>query len=252
MTHKQLVMIFLLFFCAESRAFPFFGRVCKDWWSFVEHVCYMYYGDEEASPQFNVFVHEVAKKMNYNKPIICKRFYFLRYNAAAFRNIIWVDEKWFFSFSLKEQEAIIAHEICHLINKDYIKLLSASMMWFVSLIAVRTYLNEKFKDSNGFHDSLAYWGCFGLSYFTLSLVFQQYQQYREAIADRDSITLCNSRDGLICFLREIGIAYDRSFKSVFNIDAKHPADLYEALIVWYFCLFATHPSAERRIRNIYG
>ena len=155
--------------------------------------------------------------------------------------------------SPRELEAVVAHEISHVRNRDILTLTIAS---FVAMIAALIMNNFLFAAMFNRRDSGNSWIIAGIVavvvYFIAQLLIMALSRYREFSADRGSAYITGSPKDLISALGKISgrmEAVPRQQKQAvetanafFIIPALSGSTLLE--------LFSTHPPLEKRIANL--
>jgi heat shock protein HtpX len=150
----------------------------------------------------------------------------------------------------RELEAVIAHEISHIRNRDVLTLTIAS---FVAMIAALVMNNFLFAAMFGRRDSGNAWIIAGIVavvvYFVAQLLIMALSRYREFAADRGSAYITGSPRDLISALGKISGRMEavppqqkqavETANAFFIIPALSGSTLLE--------LFSTHPALEKRI-----
>ena len=150
----------------------------------------------------------------------------------------------------RELEAVIAHEISHVRNRDVLTLTIAS---FVAMIAALIMNNFLFAAMFGRRDSGNAWIIAGIVavvvYFIAQLLIMALSRYREFAADRGSAYITGSPGDLISALGKISGRMEavpaqqkqavETANAFFIIPALSGSTLLE--------LFSTHPPLEKRI-----
>ncbi|NTW92832.1 MAG: zinc metalloprotease HtpX [Methanoregulaceae archaeon] len=152
--------------------------------------------------------------------------------------------------SPRELEAVLAHEISHIRNRDVLTLTIAS---FVAMIAALVMNNFLFGAMFGRRDSGSAWILAGIVaiivYFVAQLLIMALSRYREFAADRGSAYITGSPADLISALEKISGRMSavppqqkqavETANAFFIIPALSGSTLIE--------LFSTHPPLEKRI-----
>jgi heat shock protein HtpX len=152
--------------------------------------------------------------------------------------------------SPRELEAVVAHEISHVRNRDVLALTIASFMAMVAAIVMNNFL---FASLFGRRDSGGAWIIAGLVavvvYIVAQILIMALSRYREYAADRGSAFITGSPRDLMSALQKISgrmevvpPQYKESVESAnafFIIPALSGRTLLE--------LFSTHPPLEKRI-----
>jgi heat shock protein HtpX len=152
--------------------------------------------------------------------------------------------------SPRELEAVLAHEISHIRNRDVLTITIAS---FVAMIAALVMNNFLFGAMFGRRDSGNAWILAGIVaiivYFVAQLLIMALSRYREFAADRGSAYITGSPADLISALEKISGRMSavppqqkqavETANAFFIIPALSGSTLIE--------LFSTHPPLEKRI-----
>ncbi len=151
-----------------------------------------------------------------------------------------------------ELEAVIAHELSHVKNRDMLTLTFAS---FVSMIAAIIMQNFLFASLFGRRDAGG-WIIAGIVaavvYFISRILIMAISRYREFAADRGSAYITGRPRDLISALQKISGRMDRvPPEKKREVESANAFFIIPALSGNTFLeLFATHPSLEKRIRNL--
>jgi len=152
--------------------------------------------------------------------------------------------------SLRELEAVLAHEISHIKNRDVLTLTIAS---FVAMIAALVMNNFLFAAMFNRRDSGSAWILAGIVavvvYFVAQLLIMALSRYREFAADRGSAYITGHPRDLISALQKISGRMDyvpaREKQAVETANAFFIIPALSGSSI--MALFATHPSVEQRI-----
>ena len=153
----------------------------------------------------------------------------------------------------KELEAVLAHELSHVKNRDILTLTVAS---FIAMIAALVMQNFLFASLFSRRDGENPWIIAGIVaivvYFVAQLLIMALSRYREFAADRGSALITERPRDLISALQKISGRMDNvpqqarqqveSANAFFIIPALSGNTLME--------LFSTHPPLEKRIANL--
>ena len=155
--------------------------------------------------------------------------------------------------SPRELEAVLAHEISHIRNRDVLTLTIAS---FVAMIAALVMNNFLFAAMFGRRDSGGAWVLAGIAavvvYFVAQLLIMALSRYREFSADRGSAYITGQPRDLISALEKISTRMNyvpapqkqavETANAFFIIPALSGRTIIE--------LFSTHPPIEKRIERL--
>ena len=158
----------------------------------------------------------------------------------------------------EELEAVLAHEISHVKNRDMLTMTVGS---FAVMIA-EVILNNSFfialfggNDNENGGGMIAYAAMLAVTfvvYIVGTLVTQAISRYREFSADRGAAYITRDPDALIRALKKISDSVDaaprREKREVSGVNSFFiiPAISGESILE----LFSTHPSLEKRIENL--
>ena len=152
--------------------------------------------------------------------------------------------------SPRELEAVIAHEISHVRNRDVLALTIASFMAMVAAIVMQNFL---FASLFGRRDSGNSWIIAGIVavvvYFVAQILIMALSRYREYAADRGSAYITGSPRDLSSALMKISGRMDAvppQYKEA--VETANAFFILPALSGRAFLeLFSTHPPLEKRI-----
>jgi heat shock protein HtpX len=153
-----------------------------------------------------------------------------------------------------ELEAVLAHELSHVKNRDILTLTLASFVSMIAAIIMQNFLFASFFDRR--EGGAGAWIIAGIVamivWFVSNLLIMALSRYREFAADRGSAYITKNPKALISALSKISGRMDavpREYKAkieganmFFIIPALSGNTLME--------LFSTHPALEKRIANL--
>lgn len=159
----------------------------------------------------------------------------------------------------RELEAVLAHEMSHVKNRDMLTMTIGSFaVMIANMILNNSFMIALFggiKDNDNGYGIIAYVAAMMISlvvYFVGTMVTMAISRYREYAADRGSAYLTNNPDALISALKKISgdvdCAPQRSKHEVSGMNSFFiiPAISGESIME----LFSTHPTLENRIENL--
>lgn len=161
----------------------------------------------------------------------------------------------------RELQAVIAHELTHIINKD-VRLLVISIIFvgifaFIAETIMRSMMRGSTRRSSSSDDNKGKGGAMLLilavvliSYLISILIRFSISRKREFMADAGAVELTKDADALASALRKI--SEDPWIEAVKRDDVaqmfiQHPTQKKKSLMSFFKKLFATHPPIEDRI-----
>ena len=210
--------------------------------------------DPEEYPELHRMVEKCATEAGIPKPRVAMMQTPVPNAFATGRSpkhaVVAVTDSIMRLLSPRELEAVLAHEISHIRNRDVLTLTIAS---FVAMIAALVMNNFLFGAMFGRRDSGSAWILAGIVaiivYFVAQLLIMALSRYREFAADRGSAYITGSPADLISALEKISGRMSavppqqkqavETANAFFIIPALSGSTLIE--------LFSTHPPLEKRI-----
>ncbi|MFA6333154.1 MAG: zinc metalloprotease HtpX [Methanoregula sp.] len=153
-----------------------------------------------------------------------------------------------------ELEAVLAHELSHVKNRDILTMTLASFVAMIASIIMQNFLYGALFDRE--NEGVSPWIIVGVVaivvYFVAELLIMAISRYREFAADRGSAYITRNPQALISALKKISGRMDalppepkakvESANAFFIIPALTGNRILE--------FFSTHPSLEKRIANL--
>jgi heat shock protein HtpX len=153
-----------------------------------------------------------------------------------------------------ELEAVLAHELSHVKNRDILTMTLASFVAMIASIIMQNFLFGALFDRD--NEGISAWIIVGfvaiVVYFVAELLIMAISRYREFAADRGSAYITRNPQALISALKKISGRMDalpqepkakvESANAFFIIPALTGNRILE--------FFSTHPSLEKRIANL--
>ena len=207
---------------------------------------------ETEAPRLHMMVEDLARRMNLPKPKIAIVQNDMPNAFATGRNhshsVVAVTTGIMNRLSDAELQAVLAHEMTHVKNRDMLVVVFASFL--VSLLSIIIYfvvnMAMRSDDRNNFVAFLVAQMISGLFSMTIGLVIiNTVSRYREYGADRGAALVTGKPDNLISALRKIS-------GSKVSSESKQGLDSAKALCIsplggGFMELFMTHPTMEHRI-----
>lgn len=210
--------------------------------------------EENEFPRLQMMIENLAREMNLPKPKVAIVQNDLPNAFATGRNpkhaVVAVTTGILNRLNEKEMEAVLAHEMSHVKNRDMFVVTFASFI--VSVLSYVVYFAFTMffsRDSRDFGASMLAWIVSMIFSNTIGLIIiNTVSRYREYGADRGSALVTHNPDGLISALRKIS-----------NIDTKRDdamgLESAKALCISpttgsVLELFSTHPPIEKRIAQL--
>ncbi|HEY3272620.1 MAG TPA: M48 family metalloprotease [Methanocella sp.] len=207
---------------------------------------------ETEAPRLHMMVEDLARKMNLPKPKIAIVQNDMPNAFATGRNyhhsVVAVTTGIMNRLSDGELQAVLAHEMTHVKNRDMLVVVFASFL--VSLLSIIIYfvvnMAMRSEDRNNFVAFIVAQMVSALFSMTIGLIIiNTVSRYREYGADRGAAIATGKPDNLISALRKIS-------GSKVSSESKQGLDSAKALCIsplggGFVELFSTHPSMENRI-----
>ena len=154
----------------------------------------------------------------------------------------------------EELEAVLAHELSHIKNRDILTMTIASFIGMIAAIIMQNFLFASLFSRRG--DGAGAWIIAGIVaaivWFISNLLLMALSRYREFAADRGSAYITNNPRALMSALNKISGRMD-----VVPPEAKAKVEGSNAFFIipalsgrTFLELFSTHPPLEKRIANL--
>lgn len=153
-----------------------------------------------------------------------------------------------------ELEAVLAHELSHVKNRDILTMTLASFVAMIASIIMQNFLYGALFDRD--NEGVSPWIIVGVVaivvYFVAELLIMAISRYREFAADRGSAYITRNPQALISALKKISGRMDAlPPEPKANVESANAFFIIPALTgnrILEF--FSTHPSLEKRIANL--
>ena len=163
--------------------------------------------------------------------------------------------------SKQEVEAVAAHELTHIMNKD--GLLMVTIICFIGAVAAigeimfrlsRSMGGSRDSDSKGNQLKIVFFlvglALLILGYIILPLMQLAVSRKREYLADAGSVELTHDKNALISALRNI--SQDSTIESIKKdsvsaLCIENPFPKTRGIANWFHEFFSTHPSIDNRV-----
>jgi len=164
----------------------------------------------------------------------------------------------------KELEGVIAHEMSHVAHKDVVVMTIASFLGIIAALLVRfAFYGELFggggrgRGGNDANSGLLFLGvaAVGVVVYAVSfLLIRLLSRYRELAADRAGALLTGQPSALASALTKVSGAMSaiptKDLREAQALNAFYFAPAFKADQVSLSTMFSTHPSLERRLRQL--
>ena len=226
--------------------------------------------DEAEAPQLHDMIGRLALQANLPKPKIAIINSSIPNAFATGRNkdhaVVAVTTGILNQLSEPELEAVIAHELTHIINRDMLVMTVATFFSMVASLIVQTFFysamfggygygRRRGNDNEGYAFIIAFLASI-VTYVLSFLLIRALSRYRELAADRGSALITGAPQNLAAALLHIdGILHnpgaripDQDFRRAQTVNALFivPAIRGDSLTG----LFSTHPPTEERVERL--
>lgn len=210
--------------------------------------------DKEEYPDLDARVTRLSQQANMNKPNIAVADTPIMNAFATGRSTstatVCVTTKLMKKLTNDELDAVIAHELAHIKNKDMIVMTAAGTIASVVGLIIRWgYLfNSRGRDNNGF--AIAFIIAI-ITYIISFLLMRALSRYREYSADRGAVAITGNPMALASALQTISGSTDsvpkEDLRDAQGINAFMISPINSGIIS---NLISTHPKTENRINKL--
>jgi heat shock protein HtpX len=225
--------------------------------------------DEQQAPELHDMIGRLAAQANLPKPQIAIVDTSIPNAFATGRDenhaVVAVTTGILNQLPPQELEAVLAHELTHIINRDMLVMTIATFFSMVAALLMRSFLwgamfggfgggyGRRRDDSGGALILIALLASV-VTYVVSFILIRALSRYRELAADRGSALITGAPEHLASALLRIsdnienGRIPDRDFREAQGVNALFivPALKGES----FASLFSTHPSTEERVRRL--
>jgi len=156
--------------------------------------------------------------------------------------------------SQAELEAVLAHELSHIKNRDMLVITIASFLSTVAFFLVRNmmFFQPRGRDRNGANAALLVWLVSVVVWILSFLLIRALSRYREFSADRGSVVITGQPANLASALMTISGVMERvPSRDLREIEGMNAFFIIPAVTnISITNLFSTHPPVEARIRAL--
>lgn len=217
--------------------------------------------DEQEAPQLHDLIGRLAAQANLPKPKVAFVNSSIPNAFATGRDkhhaVVAVTSALYNQLSPQELEAVLAHELTHIINRDMLVMTVATFFSMVAAIIMQNFFwfGGGFGGGRRRNDNFALVLLASLVTYVLSFVLiRALSRYRELAADRGSALITGAPEHLATALQRISGAIqgaripDRDFRQAETVNALFivPALRGDSLQT----LFSTHPSLQQRLDQL--
>ncbi len=221
----------------------------------------------EEAPQLHALIDRLSAQANLPKPRVAIVNTNLPNAFATGRGkksaVVAVTTGLLDRLNTQELEAVLAHELTHIINRDMVVMTVAMFLSMVASMIVNSFLwgamyggygGRRGRDNEGGNAFILVWLVAILVYAISFILIRTLSRYREYAADRGSALITGEPGNLASALMRIegtiesGRIPDRDLRQAQGVSALMimPAVRGESIME----LFSTHPSLEHRIERL--
>ncbi len=258
-------LIFLIIFAAAIAFAQFF---------FADKIALASMGaqivDEQQAPELHDIIGRLAAQANLPKPQVAIVNTSIPNAFATGRDenhaVVAVTTGILNQLPPQELEAVLAHELTHIINRDMLVMTIATFFSMVAALLMRSFIwgamfggmgggyGRGRRDDNGGYLILIALLASVVTYVVSFILIRALSRYRELAADRGSALITGAPEHLASALLRIsntiesGRIPDRDFREAQGVNALFivPALKGDS----FATLFSTHPSTEERVRRL--
>jgi heat shock protein HtpX len=224
--------------------------------------------DEQQAPELHDIIGRLAAQANLPKPQIAIVNTSIPNAFATGRDenhaVVAVTTGILNQLPPQELEAVLAHELTHIINRDMLVMTIATFFSMVAALLMRSFMwgamfggmggYGRRRDDNGGYLILIALLASVVTYVVSFILIRALSRYRELAADRGSALITGAPEHLASALLRIsdtiqsGRIPDRDFREAQGVNALFivPALKGDS----FASLFSTHPSTEERVRRL--
>lgn len=266
LTWALLLLVYLVFLTILGQLFPGFGLWGLIGIAFVFGFVQYFFSDrmvlastrsrivsEDEYPELHTMVEKLCAEADLPKPRIAVMVSPVPNAFATGRNpknaVVSVTDSIMRTLNREELEAVLAHELSHVKNRD---ILTMTVAGFVAMIASLIMQNALFASIFDRRESgawMAAWVVAIVVWVISTILMMTLSRYREFAADRGSVWMTGNPKAMISALNKISGRMDQvPAKKKQEIEGANaffiiPAVSGKSLMD----LFATHPPLEKRI-----
>jgi len=266
LTWALLLLVYLVFLTILGQLFPGFGLWGLIGIAFVFGFVQYFFSDrmvlastrsrivsEDEYPELHTMVEKLCAKADLPKPRIAVMVSPVPNAFATGRNpknaVVSVTDSIMRTLNREELEAVLAHELSHVKNRD---ILTMTVAGFVAMIASLIMQNALFASIFDRRESgawMAAWVVAIVVWVISTILMMTLSRYREFAADRGSVWMTDNPKAMISALNKISGRMDQvPAKKKQEIEGANAFFIIPAISGKSLMnLFATHPPLEKRI-----
>jgi len=266
LTWALLLLVYLVFLTILGQLFPGFGLWGLIGIAFIFGFVQYFFSDrmvlastrsrivsEDEYPELHTMVEKLCAKADLPKPRIAVMVSPVPNAFATGRNpknaVVSVTDSIMRTLNRDELEAVLAHELSHVKNRD---ILTMTVAGFVAMIASLIMQNALFASIFDRRESgawMAAWVVAIVVWVISTILMMTLSRYREFAADRGSVYITGNPKAMISALNKISGRMDQiPAKKKQEIEGANAFFIIPAISGKSLMnLFATHPPLEKRI-----
>ncbi len=212
--------------------------------------------EEDEAPELHAMIEKLCREAGLPKPRIARMQSPMPNAFATGRSpnhaVVAVTDSIMRTLSTRELEAVLAHELSHIKNRDILTMTIASFVAMIASMIMNNFLFASIFDRREGGAWIIAGIVAAVVWVVATLLMMALSRYREYAADRGSAYITRDPDALISALTKISGKME-----YVPTEAKVAAEGANAFYIFpaisgktLASLFSTHPSLEKRIENL--
>lgn len=210
----------------------------------------------DEAPDLHRLIEKICLKASVPKPRVAIMHSSMPNAFATGRSpnhaVIAVTDSIMMALRREELEAVLAHEISHIKNRDILTMTVASFIAMIASLIMNNFLFASFINRGQGGAWMIAGIVAAVVWFVSTILMMALSRYREYAADRGAAYITQDPDALISALKKISGKMDRLPPKT-RQEAQGANAFYIIPAVskkTMAALFATHPALEKRIENL--